>query len=335
MTTSKSSLEYMTCTEEELRGFIRARNVPVPWEEPLEQLLKANMIIALEEADQEPITFRFLDLSAEMRNHVYDELLSFSPYNRTKCYPAILTTCHQIHDEANSLLYADKDTDVTLSLIQQPRGEYDFPACPRITVNGCPVSIDPGWSFLKYSLEWPSLLSKVERLQLQINVSRNDVLSAGAGAGVNVILPSKGLLLNHVLYDLQHLLNGTGNLTGLDVKIDCDRPMTHETCSDMFSPIRLFHAPKHFTFTNIPASVAARIQLPEPPVQNSCQPAKWIHRYRDLNNEAASLRNLKPVHREQQVRVRSRLEIVTGLATARNFMTPEKGIQLARALLGA
>lgn len=63
--------------------------------------------------------FRFLDLPAEMRNRVYEELLApgdvqlYNYYVDSRCEPNILATCSQINSEAKDILYAGNTVCVT------------------------------------------------------------------------------------------------------------------------------------------------------------------------------------------------------------------------------
>jgi hypothetical protein len=62
--------------------------------------------------------FRFLDLPPEMRNLVYDHLLTLTPpvspspsSSFASCQPAILSTCRQIYNEAAGLLNSVRNTE--------------------------------------------------------------------------------------------------------------------------------------------------------------------------------------------------------------------------------
>ena len=71
---------------------------------------KSDYIQALEAADQKP--FRFLDLTPEDRNRVYQELLVV--HDSYTCEPQFLATCRQTHDEATGILYCDNLVEIKL-----------------------------------------------------------------------------------------------------------------------------------------------------------------------------------------------------------------------------
>ena len=48
----------------------------------------------------------FLELPAELRNQIYEELLIRNPWTLRGSHPSIIATCRQIRDEANELLYS-------------------------------------------------------------------------------------------------------------------------------------------------------------------------------------------------------------------------------------
>lgn len=57
-------------------------------------------------------TFRFLDLPPELRNQVYKELLQIQPSSgnrKRSCFPQILATSRQIHEEVYNILYKDNE----------------------------------------------------------------------------------------------------------------------------------------------------------------------------------------------------------------------------------
>ncbi len=60
----------------------------------------------------DPRTFRFLDLPAEIRNKIYTKLLTRDPTKMRGAHPQILATCRKIHNEASGLLYSLNRIDV-------------------------------------------------------------------------------------------------------------------------------------------------------------------------------------------------------------------------------
>lgn len=107
-------MKYGRCTDEELENFCRARGIdfkPFPTNLSGRQLRQSRrehhqtLVESLHQADANPKPFRFLDLSAELRTAVYENLLVFE--NSFGCHPQILQTSRQVNDEANNILYGN------------------------------------------------------------------------------------------------------------------------------------------------------------------------------------------------------------------------------------
>ncbi|CZT15180.1 uncharacterized protein RCC_01065 [Ramularia collo-cygni] len=96
------------CSPRELKRMILDRGLVDPY--PSGTTMKYTYVRTLTKADRSPLTFRLLDLPAEMRNLIYIELLTF-PADRCRehrfCFPQILRTCRQVHKEAEELLYTE------------------------------------------------------------------------------------------------------------------------------------------------------------------------------------------------------------------------------------
>ena len=92
MITSWSGLNYNKCKRAELDVFYNRRlHKDVP-----KGVNKYGLIRMLRYEDEKPSKFKFLDLPAEMRNHVYRELLiNAQPGSRRGIHPALLQPCHQ------------------------------------------------------------------------------------------------------------------------------------------------------------------------------------------------------------------------------------------------
>lgn len=108
-------MKYGRCTDDELDKFCTARGVVV---EPIpahashrqERQHRKDRITALEHADANPGPFRFLNLSAELRTAVYENLLVFE--NSFSCYPQILVSSKAVNEEASNILYGDNLIEV-------------------------------------------------------------------------------------------------------------------------------------------------------------------------------------------------------------------------------
>lgn len=107
-------MRYSHCTNAELRKFCTDRGIQVvsPSPTPGMPLKRRDYFSALKNADAAP-KFRFLfDLPAELRNHIYSELLVCN--NSFSCHPQILATCKLINDQASSILYVDNLIEIKI-----------------------------------------------------------------------------------------------------------------------------------------------------------------------------------------------------------------------------
>ncbi|KAK3619815.1 hypothetical protein LTR56_023777 [Elasticomyces elasticus] len=106
-----------TCTNNELASFARTRHVQVGQPGSRRRLNKVDYVNALEQADKD-FTFRFMDLAAELRVHIYRELLLFEPGPTARtswtCYPHIMATSKTIHKEASPILYRENLIEVKI-----------------------------------------------------------------------------------------------------------------------------------------------------------------------------------------------------------------------------
>lgn len=106
-----TALIYDVSSSYELREYVKDRKLVDPYPQGL--TLKYFYISVLEEADKSP-SFRFLDLTPEMRNRIYTELLTFlrctsCPAIHEVCDTTILRTNKQVYKEARDILYADNE----------------------------------------------------------------------------------------------------------------------------------------------------------------------------------------------------------------------------------
>ncbi|KAK3680343.1 hypothetical protein LTR37_021312 [Vermiconidia calcicola] len=234
MTKTEYALAYTECSYEELKRFSKERGLR-PYGK------KRNAVIhALRQADIR-CSFRFLDLPPELRNHIYMYLLVFrtdrSGGQRRTCYPSILATSKQVHQESCPVLYrnATVDVDVRLHSISGPI----FHA--QVLVNGDPVP--PAQPFTP---AWSSFLSKVGGVDLSINL--------GDAHFTQPQIPH----MNDTLYELQMLLCGNGCIHELQVDMSSEIHLSDEEYRDLLSPIIVLGArvlSTTFTFDGLPAAV--------------------------------------------------------------------------------
>lgn len=95
-------LDHLTCSTTQLRNFVK-RRTGQKFEIVRDRVALARRLQAL---DLEPGVFRFLDLPAELRNNVYQELLNLRPrqYRGYHCYPKILQTSKQVCTSSTAAL---------------------------------------------------------------------------------------------------------------------------------------------------------------------------------------------------------------------------------------
>lgn len=200
--------------------------------EPVSKML---LVFTLKKARRRDRTFRFLDLPAEMRNIVYTELLTFRPKAERICWPAILTTCRQVRDEAQDLIYAVNTFDLTLAVKSTSYMMGDV----QVISNGQKRCIDEDWGLLKGLLGWPKFLENARALRLHINID------ARRGWNDEAFLHETDVLqVTHMLYDMQYFLQRRGKLKDLKVNLTFNMTVSGELVEDLLRPARFMHAPK-------------------------------------------------------------------------------------------
>lgn len=153
---SPTGVRYHNCNKTRLASFIADRGLQVINTAKKHHIgpTHADYVRALKKADS-ATHFRFLNLSPELRNTIYEELLILQ--NSFSCTPQILATCKQINKEATSVLYGD-------NLIEAKIYPDGIIAHGRRCGTYVPASFHPGRSFS--SLIWPSYLRRVQHLNI-------------------------------------------------------------------------------------------------------------------------------------------------------------------------
>ncbi|KAK4990987.1 hypothetical protein LTR66_006654 [Elasticomyces elasticus] len=203
MTKPMYALDYRACTVKELRLFLKARHIS------LRGLNRKYMLTeALYDADKLN-TFRFLQLPAEMRNLVYELLLTLtseSPERRRSrkglvCYPQILATSSQMWKEATGLLYALNTIKCMCAVETRLPGTN--PSVKRTVqihttstsvrlIHGSVLSLPDGIT------HYPGFLRRIENLQITLDYR---VLPSANQSDVN------SETLNHFLFTLSSFLS--------------------------------------------------------------------------------------------------------------------------------
>ncbi|KXT00878.1 hypothetical protein AC578_974 [Pseudocercospora eumusae] len=144
MTLPKYALAYDACTLDELRIFVYDRNLT----ERTSSTNREECIHLLRDADKSS-TFRFPDLAAEIRNRVYEELLSL--HDNGKCHPQILRASKSIHRDASEMIYSINTPTIRfvandLLFLEKRRARYDRRYEPTTKLNPAPWPLP----FLKF-----------------------------------------------------------------------------------------------------------------------------------------------------------------------------------------
>ena len=152
---------YHTYDTTDLASSAANRNLDVQSrDESMVDPTKDDYIQSLEEADRS-YTFRFLDLSAEIRTKIYEELLVLQ--DSFTCYPQILLTCRSVHGEASNILYGDN--------LIEAKVYHD-----GVYVHGekCATILTDFWGrqnsreYHHRDFKWPHFLRKLQFLKLSV-----------------------------------------------------------------------------------------------------------------------------------------------------------------------
>lgn len=207
MTKSQYSPAYSKCSDSELRSFITDRGLGINW------TTRKAVIHALRSADSQS-SFRFLDLSPELRNHVYWYLLALrekrGTSHRQVCFPEILCTSHQIYDEAKGILYADENEIVIAYTVGGVDASWQKDQKLHISINHRAVGVDPEWNLRDSAVIRPSFLLNSHRLRLQIGVPEFRTSDRTPGSVVQ---------LNRAVYALANYLKAGCRLQNLSAAV--------------------------------------------------------------------------------------------------------------------
>lgn len=114
MPTKLPNLRYICCTLPELERFVLERKLAIPHSTIEKKTKRRNhktanrkaiLASVLHAADRRPLPpFRFFDFSAELRNAVYEDLLTLDDGQHG--FPQILAASKAVYTEASGLLYS-------------------------------------------------------------------------------------------------------------------------------------------------------------------------------------------------------------------------------------
>ena len=106
MRSDRGLCSYDRYSVQELRLFCQSRGISLSTEEKTKNKLKANVIGALEQADEDATFSRFLDLPLELRLQVYAHHFESFKQNTTVVQPPITATCRLLRAESLPLFYS-------------------------------------------------------------------------------------------------------------------------------------------------------------------------------------------------------------------------------------
>ncbi|GAB7362176.1 hypothetical protein MBLNU230_g2202t1 [Neophaeotheca triangularis] len=120
--------DYADCEIDELKKFVHDRKLTMDGYKRPDK--KSVLVRRLIQADKQPAPFPFFRLPPELRNSIYENVLTFTGGNKRekpRCHPQILYTCKQAAEEAAQILY--HENDMTIKIPRRPKANLAFPPC--------------------------------------------------------------------------------------------------------------------------------------------------------------------------------------------------------------
>ena len=273
------TLDYKRFRTAQLARFAHNRNLNVVVRPRQE---RGCYLRALIDADNDA-TFRFFDLPAEMRNSVYECLLTLRELKHgSKCYPEILATCKQVNREAREYFTVGNHSMIHMLL---PPSRYDLSRYGRVTLNGCQVSYDFAAS---HTYDKKMLNFVLDSYHISIVITMLETLGEGHDDIVH------GQYIDHALYALYYLLRDAARTPSVDVKVKlAPTAVAAEKVATLFSPLALYDAPKTFEAVDVDASVLQAVKASATAKVEHRHATDQLKRCDELQDAASELERLR------------------------------------------
>ncbi|RMZ28134.1 hypothetical protein D0859_07777 [Hortaea werneckii] len=232
------TLDYKRFRTAQLARFARNRNLDV---EVRPRQERGCYLRALIDADNDA-TFRFFDLPAEMRNTVYEHLLTLRDLNHGwRCYPEILATCKQVNREARGYLMTGNRSKIHAVLNLTLSNPYSRPPYLEQYIYANGQQLNSGGSLV---FHWPSVLLDSQHIDISIAIQQGPRFyhtrwPFGAHCA--------DIVVNRAMYDLYYALQDRGRKPSVNFTIYVSPGGAKIPNSALLlSPIAMFDGPKSF-----------------------------------------------------------------------------------------
>ncbi|RMZ05449.1 hypothetical protein D0864_02477 [Hortaea werneckii] len=237
------TLDYKRFRTAQLAQFARNRNLDVKVRPRQE---RGCYLRALIDADNDA-TFRFLDLPAEMRNNVYEHLLTLRNLNHGwRCYPEILATCKQANREAREYLMTGNHSKIHAVLNLSLPDPLSRPPYKEqcIFANGQQLNCNGDLVF-----RWPSVLLDSQYIDISIAIQQGPPLYPDRWPYDAL---TSDIVVNRAIYDLYYALQDGGRKPSVNFTIYVS-PGGAKTpnFARLLSPIAMFDGPKSFELSKV------------------------------------------------------------------------------------
>lgn len=220
------------------------------------------------------VPFRFLHLPPEIRNRIYRQLLhvrEFSHTLRKFCWPNIIVTCKQVHEESRGILY--KENSATIQIVWMQMGRQ-----PQVilNINGSDDIMSRAQRGHFSPIKWPKYLRQIEQIRFVCNLRAGNYLQRNLKHLSNV---------NRVFYQLRQFLQGSARTQKLRVEVRNGMGLGEEWLSKLLAPLRLYGPNTSFTFSEIPESLTQSI-VTDAQVSDARGNFDIVQKYYELTRDA-------------------------------------------------